>query len=124
MLSEKNTPKKFYRELMFVRDFLYSNNFLSVAQTFSTFQIRYDHGSWSSFMNTKGIYDLDNVYCHCHADSACQTKAGFFGNDLYNINKINNVYAYFDVVDEWYIGCVSPLGRLTPIFILFHFKQL
>ena len=108
---KKTIPSKFYHNLMLVRDFLFSNNFLPAAQTLSTFETLYEQGSWTSYMNMKGIYDLDNVYCHCYADSTCKTKAGFFGDDLYDRDNHENIYMYLGVLDEWYIGCL-PINSL------------
>jgi hypothetical protein len=119
---KKNTPNKFYRELMFIRDFLYSNAFLPAAQTFSTFRILYNRGYWSSFMNMNDIFGLDNVVCHCHHYSTCQTKAGFFGNDLYAKNDINNIYAYLDVRDGWYTGCL-PINSLLFSMLKSFYNQ-
>jgi hypothetical protein len=105
------TLNKFNHTLGFVRHLFFSNNLLPAAHTFFILDFPYLPGSWPPKMKYDCFYHLNRYCCYCFIESTCKAQAGFLGDEIYDMHNHENVYAYQDILDGWYIGCL-PIDSL------------
>ncbi|CAF1237186.1 unnamed protein product [Adineta ricciae] len=109
------TLNKISQMLEFVHNISFANSLQSAPRIDYPLELNNYNENWS-FNPDLGRACINEVNGHCRycsADPGVKAYAGFLGDKHWSTNTSQNHYAYLDIVDGWYTGCL-------PMDSLFH----
>ncbi|CAF1033170.1 unnamed protein product [Adineta steineri] len=111
---KNNTLDAFGYKLTFIHEIIQGNFLVPSSGTTLIFYFHYIplelNPLWMVTAGPSAFFSPDDGdLCTCEKLSTCYTRAGFFGNNLFNINSTDFDRLY--IIDEWYTGC-RPIDSL------------